>query len=116
MLLSRESAYDSEDEAADALGIECATIADGTERARCEVLLHHHDARLDEVYAAIGDGASTAREISTRVSWNTGPFDDFNLFMKRSALGETLSHLRLLQDEERVRRVDEGDRVRWSKA
>ncbi|MEZ4501940.1 MAG: MBL fold metallo-hydrolase [Dehalococcoidia bacterium] len=85
-------------------------------RGRCEVLLHHHDARLDEVYGAIGDGASTAREISTRVSWNTGPFDDFNLFMKRSALGETLSHLRLLQDEERVRRLDDGERVQWSKS
>jgi len=84
-------------------------------RRRCEVLLHHHDERLDEVRHAIGAGVATAREISQRVKWNTGPFDDFNIFMKRSALGETLSHLRLLQEEERVRRVEDGDRVVWTR-
>ncbi len=83
---------------------------------RCAVLLHHHDGRLEEVRAAIGDAPATAREISQRVKWNTGPFDDFNIFMKRSAVGETLSHLRLLQDEERVRRVEDGDVVHWVQA
>lgn len=83
---------------------------------RCDVLQHHHDGRLEEVFEAIGDDSPvTAREISMRVAWNTGPFDDFNLFMKRSALGETLSHLQLLQDEERVRRIEAADRVRWTK-
>jgi glyoxylase-like metal-dependent hydrolase (beta-lactamase superfamily II) len=81
--------------------------------ARCAVLLHHHDARLEEVRDAIGDAPATARDISQRVKWNTGPFDDFNIFMKRSALGETLSHLRLLQDDERVRRVEDDGIARW---
>ena len=83
---------------------------------RCDVLLHHHDARLVEVLDAIGDdGPATARAVSVRVTWNTGPFDDFNLFMKRSALGETLSHLQLLLDEERVRRHDDGDFIVWER-
>lgn len=82
-------------------------------RARCEVLLHHHDERLDEVFAAIGEGEASAREVSQRVLWNTGPFDDFNIFMKRSALGETLSHLQLLHGEDRVERVEDGERVVW---
>lgn len=82
---------------------------------RCAVLLHHHDERLDEVRHAIGPDVATAREISQRVKWNTGPFDDFNIFMKRSALGETLSHLRLLQDEERVRRIEGDGRVHWAR-
>ena len=86
-------------------------------RHRCDVLQHHHDGRLEEVLSAIEDGTPvTAREISMRVAWNTGPFNDFNLFMKRSALGETLSHLQLLQDEERVRRIEEADRVKWARA
>jgi glyoxylase-like metal-dependent hydrolase (beta-lactamase superfamily II) len=85
-------------------------------RGRCEVLLHHHDQRLDEVRNAIGTGPTTARDISQRVKWNTGPFDDFNIFMKRSALGETLSHLRLLEDEGRVRRAGDDGHVRWAKA
>ena len=84
---------------------------------RCDVLLHHHDARLEEVLDAIGDdGPATARAVSARVAWNTGPFDEFNLFMKRSALGETLSHLQLLLDEERVRRHDDGAVVAWGRA
>ena len=81
---------------------------------RCEVLLHHHDERLEEVRDAIGtSGPVSARTISQTVKWNTGPFDDFNIFMKRSALGETLSHLRLLEDEERVREIVDGDRILW---
>ena len=88
------------------------TIADL--RARCDVLLHHHDERLDEVRDAIGSaGPVTARTVSQRVSWNTGPFDNFNIFMKRAALGETLSHLRYLEDESRVRSFEEGNRIYW---
>lgn len=88
------------------------TIADLTRR--CEVLLHHHDDRLEEVRNAIGEGMASARDISQRVKWNTGPFDDFNIFMKRSALGETLSHLKLLEDNERVKSINDGDRVMWA--
>jgi glyoxylase-like metal-dependent hydrolase (beta-lactamase superfamily II) len=85
-------------------------------RERCEVLLHHHDDRLEEVRTAIGSGPTDARVISQRVKWNTGPFDDFNIFMKRSALGETLAHLRLLADTGRARLVEQGDRVLWEQA
>ena len=85
-------------------------------RGRCELLLHHHDERLGEVRDAIGSNGATGRDVSRRVRWNTGPFDDFNLFMKRSALGETLSHLQLLLDEERVKRQDDGERVIWTQA
>src|SRR5690606_35541303 len=82
--------------------------------ARCDVLLHHHDERLNEVRDAIGTaGPASTRTVSQTVKWNTGPFDDFNIFMKRSALGETLSHLRLLEDEERVRQVIQNDRILW---
>jgi len=90
------------------------TIADL--RERCEILLHHHDDRLEEVRAAIGEEPSSARSISQRVKWNTGPFDDFNIFMKRSAVGETLAHLRLLEDEGRVSSTEPDGRVLWQRA
>ena len=85
-------------------------------RARCDVLLHHHDDRLEEVRSAIGDGQASGRDVSQRVLWNTGPFDDFNIFMKRSAVGETLAHLQLLEGIGRVERVEDGDRVVWRQA
>jgi glyoxylase-like metal-dependent hydrolase (beta-lactamase superfamily II) len=84
--------------------------------ARCAVLLHHHDERLEEVREAIGEGTSTACAVSQQVRWNTGPFDDFNLFMKRSAVGETLSHLQLLAGEGRARAVEAADVVLWERA
>ncbi|MDA0815119.1 MAG: MBL fold metallo-hydrolase [Chloroflexi bacterium] len=88
------------------------TIADLP--ARCDELLHHHDERLNEVWEAISaDGPTSARVVSQRVSWNTGPFDEFNIFIKRAALGETLSHLLYLEGEGRVRSVREGDFVLW---
>ncbi|MDA1240870.1 MAG: MBL fold metallo-hydrolase [Chloroflexi bacterium] len=83
-------------------------------RGRCDILLHHHDDRLSEVRDAIGtSGPVSARTISQTVKWNTGPFDDFNIFMKRSALGETLAHLRLLEGEERVRHIEDAGRILW---
>ena len=103
-----------------AFDVECAlpahefTIPDL--RTRCEVLLHHHDDRLHEVRTAVGDGEASGREVSQRVLWNTGPFDDFNIFMKRSAVGETLAHLQLLEGEGRVERVEDGDRILWRQA
>ena len=112
--LERVASYDT------ALGLPAHefTIADLPER--CGQLLHHHDDRLDEVARAARehDGAgSTAREVAERVQWNTGRFVDFPLMMQRSAIGETLSHLQLLADEERLVRLDgdgESGAVRWS--
>lgn len=87
------------------------TIADL--RGRCNILLHHHDERLDEVREAVGAQASSARTVSERVKWNTGPFEDFNIFMKRSAIGETLSHLHYLKQEGRVRLVEADGAQLW---
>ncbi len=81
---------------------------------RCNELLRHHDVRMDEVVEGIGDGGpATANEISSKVTWNK-PYDTFDVFKKRSALGETLSHLQLLADDGRVRRI-ENEVVRWER-
>jgi glyoxylase-like metal-dependent hydrolase (beta-lactamase superfamily II) len=82
--------------------------------ARCAEIHRHHDHRLEEVLAGIGDGAATASDVSSRVTWNK-PYSTFNVFKKRSALGETLSHLQLLEVHGRVRRVDDGEVVRWDR-
>ena len=84
--------------------------------ARAHQLVDFHDERLDEVHHAIDDTTATASEVSSRVHWNTGPFEDFNIFSKRSALGETLSHLVVLEDTGRVKRVETDGFVRWAQA
>ena len=75
--------------------------------ARCHELIEHHEERLEEVLIGIGDGAATAADVSGRVKWNTRPFEQFNIWQKRSALGETLAHLQVLLDADRVRRFDD---------
>jgi glyoxylase-like metal-dependent hydrolase (beta-lactamase superfamily II) len=81
--------------------------------ARCADLQDHHDDRLEEVLAGIGDGAATASDVSSKVTWNK-PFSTFNIFKKRSALGETLAHLKLLCDDGRVREHHD-EQVHWER-
>ncbi len=82
--------------------------------ARCAAIRDHHDDRLEEVLEGIEDEPASASEISSRVTWNK-PYETFNVFKKRSALGETLAHLQLLEVHGRVRRLEPGDDgvVRW---
>ena len=115
--LERVAGYDS------ALGLPAHEFTIADLPRRCRQLLRHHDDRLDEIAHAAGaraGGGATARDVAASVRWNTGRFADFPLMMQRSAIGETLSHLQLLADEERLRRSeddgDSGPLVRWSQA
>ena len=70
--------------------------------------------RLEEVLDGIGDRAATASDVSSEVTWNK-PYSTFNIFKKRSALGETLAHLRLLEEEGRVHEHHDDQQVRWER-
>jgi glyoxylase-like metal-dependent hydrolase (beta-lactamase superfamily II) len=88
--------------------------------ARCRFIIDHHHQRADEVIEGItstgSNAGATAFEIASRVTWNR-PWDTFSIWKQRSAIGETLAHLRLVETQGRVRRVEEqsGDHtvVRW---
>ena len=83
---------------------------------RCSFLIEHHDHRADEVMSGIGEGAPTALEVASRVTWNK-PWSTFGIHKRRSAMGETLAHLDLLLQQGRVRRhVDDDGRIRWERA
>jgi glyoxylase-like metal-dependent hydrolase (beta-lactamase superfamily II) len=83
--------------------------------ARLDELDRHHEQRLQEMIDAIEGGASTAYDIARYVTWATGKFDDFNPWMRRSAVGETLSHLRYLANEGRLTSWTEDGVVHWGK-
>ena len=74
---------------------------------RCLEILEHHDERLDEVYNALG-GRISAAEVAENVEWSK-PYETFSIFKRRAALGETLSHLQVLVEDGRVRRVELAD-------
>jgi glyoxylase-like metal-dependent hydrolase (beta-lactamase superfamily II) len=63
---------------------------------RVEELKAHHQARLDEVLAAMGAGAVTTWEIASHMTWSRA-WDRIQGWMLRAALGETLAHLHYLQ-------------------
>lgn len=77
--------------------------------ARCRFIIEHHHERADEVIEGItaaGGTSATAFEIASRVTWNR-PWETFSVWKQRSAIGETLAHLRLVETQGRVRRVEE---------
>ncbi|NLU83787.1 MBL fold metallo-hydrolase [Rhodococcus sp. HNM0569] len=83
--------------------------------ARARDLLHHHDARLDEIAAAVTDRPeSTAWDVAAAISWSR-PFADMNANLGRLAVRETYSHLLVLASGGRVA-GDGPSPVRWSPA
>lgn len=81
--------------------------------ARLDELEHHHELRLQEMIDAIRRGEDTAYGIARHVTWATGKFEDFNPWMRRAAVGETLSHLRYLANEGRLVTWEEDGVVKW---
>jgi hypothetical protein len=69
--------------------------------ARIDVLIEHHRERLDQVEAALRQGATTVWEVATSIAWSR-PWETLRGLQRRSALGETHSHLERLSREGRV--------------
>ena len=65
----------------------------------------HHRARLDEILAALAaDEGLTCWELTLRLTWSR-PLETSSSFIQRSASGETLAHLVLLEGEGAVART-----------
>lgn len=64
--------------------------------ARVAQLVAHHDLRFGEVIEAIREGATTAWDIAARMHWSRS-WDSIQGFMRRAAVGEALSHIRVLE-------------------
>ncbi|MEM1598660.1 MAG: MBL fold metallo-hydrolase [Pyrobaculum sp.] len=82
--------------------------------ARAEEILRHHEQRLVEVLRALKEPMTTY-QVARQISWNTGPFDNFDVYNKIFAIGEAYSHLLHLEAEGRVRRI-EGEKILWAPA
>lgn len=75
---------------------------------RVDEILHHHDLRNQEVLDALNDGPKTAWEVASRIRWNTGPWEGFKPGTRRSALWETMAHIRGLAAEGLVIAKEQG--------
>ncbi len=79
-------------------------------RYRANQIIQHHEYRKQEIYDTIRRRSKTAHEISLEVfdSGNNLPF-----FHMIAATFETLAHLHLLLHENKVKQLEEGDRIRF---
>lgn len=79
--------------------------------SRLDEITRHHRLRLEQTIDAIRDGSSTAWEVAAATPWSR-PWASLQPVQRRSALGETLSHLERLVREGRLEQRH-GDPVRW---
>lgn len=73
----------------------------------------HHEERLNEMLHCVDAGGSTAWEVASRVRWTTGMLKDFEPFMQRAAVGETLAHLEYLFEQGRLAKLMRGEQLYW---
>ncbi len=79
--------------------------------ARIGELKNHHANRLAEVLTILDTGPMTAFEVAARMTWDLkcDDWNDFPVAQRWFATGEAISHLRLLEEEGRVKRSAEGE-------
>ncbi|MFI5798998.1 MBL fold metallo-hydrolase [Streptomyces sp. NPDC051677] len=82
--------------------------------ARAGELLAHHDDRLAETLATLGEGVRTAHEVAGELGWTRRkvPFADLGVFDQMLAVNETAAHLDVLVVRGRARRT-QTDGVNW---
>jgi len=78
--------------------------------ARVGELLAHHDDRLAETLAALGDRTRTAHQVAGELGWTRRkvPFADLGAFDQMLAVNETAAHLDVLVARGRARRALTG--------
>lgn len=83
---------------------------------RIRELQEHHRDRLNEVLTTLRDGTKTALQIAPSITWNITfkCWEEFPPAQKWFAFGETLAHLRFLENKGKVRRESEDDKISYS--
>jgi len=82
-------------------------------KKRIHEIHEHHDIRLNEMMQCVDRGGSTAWDVAGRVKWATGMLSDFEPFMQRAAVGETIAHLECLFEQGRLAKVMRGEHMYW---
>lgn len=77
---------------------------------RIEKILQHHEQRKRAILNSLRDGLKTAYEIAQKIPWMTDQggttFQSLAIWDRRMAVAETLAHLKLLMEEDKVSNVD----------
>lgn len=85
-------------------------------KQRLAELERHHEERNGFILAALADGEKTAYEITARVRWDVGHWEDMHPGLRRSALNECLAHLEYLRRRGLVEMIERDGRYVFRKA
>jgi glyoxylase-like metal-dependent hydrolase (beta-lactamase superfamily II) len=80
-------------------------------RERLLEIRDHHERRFLEVIEAIRKGHDTAWDVAPHMDWSR-PWESFNEFTRRSAIGEAAAHLRALEVRGVLKEIV-GEPSRW---
>jgi glyoxylase-like metal-dependent hydrolase (beta-lactamase superfamily II) len=87
-------------------------------RERIDELKHHHERRAEEALSILKDGAQTAYAVASMMTWDIecDSWAAFPIAQKWFATGEAISHLRYLEEMNRIRREPFEDRISYTLA
>jgi len=85
-------------------------------QGRLREIVDHHDTRLDEMLAIVGDDGATAYDVASGIVWTTGTFQSFSHWTRRAAISETLAHLEYMVYQGRLHQTKEDGIVRYERA
>jgi len=79
-------------------------------------LQEHHENRLNEVLSALEDGEKTAWDVAPYITWDIDirSWKRFPVVQQWFALGETIAHIRYLEEDGRIRRREEDKKILYA--
>ena len=85
-------------------------------RERIKELQEHHQARLQEILYALEGGDKTAYDIAPYIKWDIAhdSWETFPILQKWFAFGETIAHLKFLEEKEVIRKKNQGNIIFYS--
>jgi len=85
-------------------------------RERIQELKHHHEVRANEVLSILKKGNQDAFQVASQMTWDMSykSWELFPLMQKWFATGEAIAHLKYLEEEGKLRREIEEQKVVFS--
>jgi glyoxylase-like metal-dependent hydrolase (beta-lactamase superfamily II) len=85
-------------------------------KERIRELKDHHAKRLEEIVSILRKGSQSAFEVASQMTWDV-IYEAWNMFpvsQKWFATGETISHLKYLEEKKRIKREIQGQKILYS--
>ncbi|MFC1984307.1 MBL fold metallo-hydrolase [Chloroflexota bacterium] len=85
-------------------------------KERIQELKHHHQTRANEVLSILKRGSKNAFQVASQMSWDLTykSWEQFPIPQKWFATGETISHLKYLEDKGKIRREIKKQKIVFS--